>query len=118
MYEIFSQHPHRAKRFGNAMASFEKGTGYDLKYLVNNFPWESLSGGTVVDVSYSVDQNVAQWISSLIRLGRWLEWLCKHSSCIFISETSLQSARPPQSRRRWRFQSPFQSFRSCRIHVS
>ena len=35
------------------MASFEKGTGYDLKYLVSNVPWDSFGNGTVVDVSLS-----------------------------------------------------------------
>lgn len=60
MYETFSQHPDRAKRFGNAMASFEKGTGYDLKYLASNVPWDSLGNGTVVDVSDPVDNKICR----------------------------------------------------------
>ena len=42
------------------MASFEKGTGYDLKYLACNFPWDSLGNGTVVDVSYPVDNKMSR----------------------------------------------------------
>lgn len=36
------------------MVSFVKGTGYDLKHLVNNFPWDTLGSGTVVDVSFFI----------------------------------------------------------------
>ncbi|MCJ1261773.1 hypothetical protein MMC22_001641 [Lobaria immixta] len=53
MYEELSQYPERAKRFGNAMDSYTKGTGYDLKHLIENYPWESIGTGTVVDVGGS-----------------------------------------------------------------
>ncbi|KAI9873469.1 MAG: hypothetical protein M1830_000374 [Pleopsidium flavum] len=53
MYEVLSQYPDRAKRFGNAMSSFTTGTGYDLKHLVDNYPWASIGNGTVVDVGGS-----------------------------------------------------------------
>lgn len=51
MYQFLSKHPDRARRFGNAMASYEKGTGYDLKHLVDNFDWAGVGNGMVVDVS-------------------------------------------------------------------
>ena len=66
MYDTFSQRSDRAKQFGNAMASFVKGTGYDLKHLVNNFPWYVLGNGTVVDVSYIHDNKICQSINPLI----------------------------------------------------
>ena len=37
------------------MVSFVKGTGYDLKHLVNNVPWDTLGSGTVVDVSFFIN---------------------------------------------------------------
>ena len=33
------------------MISYERGSGYDLKHLLRNFPWDSVGSGTVVDVS-------------------------------------------------------------------
>lgn len=51
MFEVLSQYPERAKRFGNAMDSYTKGTGYDLKHIIDNYPWETFGNGTVVDVS-------------------------------------------------------------------
>ncbi|KAL8718256.1 MAG: hypothetical protein Q9181_008227 [Wetmoreana brouardii] len=53
IYQFFSEHPDRARRFGNAMVSYERGTGYDLKYLVNSFDWSRIGNGTVVDVGGS-----------------------------------------------------------------
>ena len=50
IYEVFGQHPDRAKRFGNAMASFASGTGYELEHLVKGFDWSSIGKGLVVDV--------------------------------------------------------------------
>ncbi len=60
MYEILSQYPDRAKRFGNAMGSLAKGAGYDLKYLLSGFPWDSLGNGTVVDVRCPVDSEISR----------------------------------------------------------
>lgn len=53
VYEVFSQFPERARRFGNAMRSFTEGTGFELAHVVDNFPWGDLpTNGVVVDVSY------------------------------------------------------------------
>ena len=53
MYEIISQDPERARRFGSSMKAFTKGTGYSPKYVAEGFPWSDLGAGTVVDVSCS-----------------------------------------------------------------
>jgi hypothetical protein len=52
-YQVFSQFPERARRFGNAMRSFTEGTGFELSHVVDNFPWGELGNGTVVDVGGS-----------------------------------------------------------------
>ncbi|KAJ4397867.1 hypothetical protein N0V93_002104 [Gnomoniopsis smithogilvyi] len=53
VYEEFAKFPERARRFANAMRSFTEGTGFNLSYLVENFPWGTLGNGTVVDVGGS-----------------------------------------------------------------
>ncbi|OTA59190.1 S-adenosyl-L-methionine-dependent methyltransferase [Hypoxylon sp. EC38] len=53
IYEVLSEFPERARRFGNAMRSFTKGTGFELSHIVNNFPWGDIKNGTVVDVGGS-----------------------------------------------------------------
>lgn len=50
VYKFFNQAPDRAKRFGNAMATFSTGTGFELDHLVHGFDWRSIGRGTVVDV--------------------------------------------------------------------
>ena len=35
------------------MGAFMAGTGYDLNELMDNYPWESVGDGTVVDVSFT-----------------------------------------------------------------
>jgi hypothetical protein len=45
-----SQNPSRAKRFGNAMKAFTDGTGFDLQYVAENYPWKDIGKGTIVDV--------------------------------------------------------------------
>jgi hypothetical protein len=32
------------------MKAYTEGTGFDLKYVVDNYPWENFPNGTVVDV--------------------------------------------------------------------
>jgi hypothetical protein len=54
VFAVLSQDPPRARRFGNAMKAFTEGTGYDLKYVIDNYPWEGLGSGTVVDVTLSL----------------------------------------------------------------
>lgn len=44
--------PVRAKRFGGAMISLTGGEGYEVDYLVNNYPWADIGEGVVVDVSF------------------------------------------------------------------
>jgi len=53
MFANISKDPRRAKRFGNAMESLTGGEGYEVKYMVDNYPWKELDekGGLVVDVS-------------------------------------------------------------------
>lgn len=45
--------PGRAERFARAMSLFSMGPGYAPKWLVENYPWESLGAGTLVDVGGS-----------------------------------------------------------------
>ena len=51
MFATFGKSPLRAKRMGGAMASLTGGEGYEVAYLLDNYPWESVS--TVVDVGGS-----------------------------------------------------------------
>ncbi|KAH9997465.1 S-adenosyl-L-methionine-dependent methyltransferase [Xylariaceae sp. FL0662B] len=53
MYEVFAHNPERARRFGNAMTSYSKGTGFELCHVVDNIPWADHQNGTVVDVGGS-----------------------------------------------------------------
>ncbi|TVY17141.1 O-methyltransferase bik3 [Lachnellula arida] len=52
-FSILSQNPKRAKRFGNAMRAYTEGTGFDLQYIADNYPWADFENGTVVDVGGS-----------------------------------------------------------------
>ncbi|KAI0478524.1 putative O-methyltransferase [Xylariaceae sp. FL0804] len=45
--------PERARRFGGAMSFFTTGEAYSLRHLTDNYPWESLGKGTVVDLGGS-----------------------------------------------------------------
>ncbi|KAF7901920.1 uncharacterized protein EAF01_007218 [Botrytis porri] len=51
--EVLSQNPARAKRFGSAMKAWTEGTGYDLQYVIDNYSWQEVGNGTVVDVGGS-----------------------------------------------------------------
>ncbi len=42
--------PKRAKRFGGAMGSYAGEEGFQVSYLVENYPWDKFGNGTVVDV--------------------------------------------------------------------
>ncbi|KAI1391008.1 S-adenosyl-L-methionine-dependent methyltransferase [Hypoxylon trugodes] len=53
MYEFLSEHPERARRFGNAMRCFTEGPGFELSHITDNFPWGDLGNGTVIDVGGS-----------------------------------------------------------------
>lgn len=51
MFEFLSQNPSRARLFGNAMKAFTEGTGFDMQYVVDDYPWKDIGQGTVVDVT-------------------------------------------------------------------
>ncbi|KAH9884618.1 S-adenosyl-L-methionine-dependent methyltransferase [Xylariomycetidae sp. FL2044] len=53
IYEVFAQRPERARRLGNAMTSFTKGAGFELRHVVDSIPWEKYQDGRVVDVGGS-----------------------------------------------------------------
>ncbi|THV55936.1 hypothetical protein BGAL_0002g00920 [Botrytis galanthina] len=42
VFEVLSQNPARAKRFGSAMKAWTEGTGYDLQYLIDNYSWKEV----------------------------------------------------------------------------
>ena len=50
IYEYFSDHPERARRFANMMKAFTRGPGYSLAHVTDHFPWADIGRGTVVDV--------------------------------------------------------------------
>ncbi|OTA97997.1 hypothetical protein M426DRAFT_77207 [Hypoxylon sp. CI-4A] len=52
-YEELSTNPERARRFGGAMSFFTTGPGYSLTHLTDNYAWDLLGGGTVVDLGGS-----------------------------------------------------------------
>ncbi|KAI1138547.1 putative O-methyltransferase [Hypoxylon sp. FL0543] len=52
-YIELSKNPERARRFGGAMSFFTTGPGYSLSHLTDNYPWDSVGSGTVVDVGGS-----------------------------------------------------------------
>ncbi|KAI0835695.1 putative O-methyltransferase [Hypoxylon sp. FL0890] len=52
-YIELSKNPERARRFGGAMSFFTTGPGYSLAHLTDNYHWDSLGSGTVVDVGGS-----------------------------------------------------------------
>jgi hypothetical protein len=54
MFAEIGKDPARAKRFGGAMSSLTGGEGYEVDYIVDNYPWEALDvkGATVVDVRF------------------------------------------------------------------
>ncbi|KAI1761277.1 putative O-methyltransferase [Hypoxylon sp. FL1150] len=52
-YTQLSQGLERTRRFGGAMGFFTTGLGYSLHHLTDNYPWNSLGHGTVVDLGES-----------------------------------------------------------------
>ncbi|KAI1180010.1 S-adenosyl-L-methionine-dependent methyltransferase [Nemania sp. FL0916] len=52
-YQFLSDYPDRSKRFANMMLGFTSGKEYSLHYVTDFYPWDELSGGTVVDVGGS-----------------------------------------------------------------
>jgi hypothetical protein len=52
-FEYFAKHQNRLKRYGTAMAANATSEGYHVKNLVDNYPWDRLGEGTVVDLGGS-----------------------------------------------------------------
>ena len=75
IYEVFAQHPDRAKRFGNAMVSFTTGSGFNLEHLVKGFDWKSLGNGLVVDVGNFYIRMSQEYITD--NTGRWVQRIRK-----------------------------------------
>ncbi|KAF2828338.1 S-adenosyl-L-methionine-dependent methyltransferase [Ophiobolus disseminans] len=66
-----SKQPGRAEKFAAAMTLFSNGPGYAPTHLVDNYPWDRHSSGTIVDVGgshgeYSIP--IAQKFSSIQRV--------------------------------------------------
>jgi hypothetical protein len=55
MFATFGKSPLRAKRMGGAMSSLTGGEGYEVSYLLSQYPWEEIDKveGTVVDIGGS-----------------------------------------------------------------
>ncbi|KAI1429717.1 S-adenosyl-L-methionine-dependent methyltransferase [Xylaria sp. FL1777] len=53
IHEFLAQFPQRSTRFANMMHAFTGGDAFDLKYVVDSYPWAQHSGGTLVDVGGS-----------------------------------------------------------------
>lgn len=45
--------PGRSQQFARAMSLFSMGPGYSPKWLLENYPWDSLHAGTLVDIGGS-----------------------------------------------------------------
>ncbi|KAA8645293.1 hypothetical protein EYZ11_003682 [Aspergillus tanneri] len=55
-YLHLAKDPEKIRRFGHCMSQAMAGPQWSLHYLTDNFPWESLGAGTVVDVGGSTGQ--------------------------------------------------------------
>ncbi|GAW18307.1 hypothetical protein ANO14919_077820 [Xylariales sp. No.14919] len=53
LYDFLSAFPERSTRFANMMEGFTKGKAFDLKYVMDYYPWQQHGGGTIVDVGGS-----------------------------------------------------------------
>jgi hypothetical protein len=55
LFVTLGKSPVRAKRFGGSMASLTGGEGYEVSYLLDNYPWDRVDeqAGTVVDIGGS-----------------------------------------------------------------
>jgi hypothetical protein len=52
-YDVLSNSPERARRFGQAMSFYTTGEGYALRHLTSGYPWADIPSGTVVDLGGS-----------------------------------------------------------------
>ncbi len=51
IFQYLSSHPDRAERFAETMKALTSTDGYNIRHLVEGYPWGNLADGTVVDVS-------------------------------------------------------------------
>lgn len=68
MFNGLVKHPARQKRYANAMHWFNTNPEFDRIHILDNYPWESLGDGTIVDVGSShgaVSVAIAQSFPSL-----------------------------------------------------
>lgn len=52
-FEHFAKNQDGLKRYGTAMAANAASEGYNVRHVVEGYPWGSLGEATVVDVSIS-----------------------------------------------------------------
>ena len=76
MFAHLGANPELARLFGGAMVSLTGGEGYELSYLIDNYPWAELDkkGGTFVDVSLTLGGDVMHGMIYIMTLH------CLHSS--------------------------------------
>lgn len=67
-FDIITQDFKRAKRFGSAMKAYTEGTGFDLQYVVDNYPWKDFNNGLIVDVFVFTPSKYASNSSRLVAL--------------------------------------------------
>jgi hypothetical protein len=51
VYEFFSDHPEKARRFANVMRALSNRNDLALTHTVTGYDWRALGHGTIVDVS-------------------------------------------------------------------
>ena len=64
------------------MRAYTEGTGFDLQYVADNYPWADFGNGTVVDVGGLALPSVF-----LTAAGRWFSWICMHHTRNCFPET-------------------------------
>ncbi|KAJ5092932.1 hypothetical protein N7456_008793 [Penicillium angulare] len=52
-WKYYASHPEMAKRFGGAMSAFSNAHGNSPSAVADNYPWDAIGKGTVVDVGGS-----------------------------------------------------------------
>lgn len=68
VFNELAKYPERQKRYADAMRFFNTGPDMEPVHLLDNYPWESLGNGTIVDVGGShgdVSIAIAQRFSSV-----------------------------------------------------
>lgn len=68
IFEELQHHPDRAKNVSGAMRWLSQDPGFDVKYLLDSYPWTTLANRTFVDVGGShglIDQALARHVPTL-----------------------------------------------------